>query len=144
MPGMEIPTPGGTMRKMQFEFTDPAEAQQQPQIPAQPGAMPAGAQGAPPMPEGAQQMQMPMPDQQQAPDPAAGLLGQLHQGGAPDSTMFSNQDLAGLVGDEQDPDMLAGEQMSDQLLDPSMAPYQAQPMQEQLMEAARRRLLGGV
>jgi hypothetical protein len=27
MPGMSVPEPGGTMKKMQFEFTDPAEAQ---------------------------------------------------------------------------------------------------------------------
>jgi hypothetical protein len=136
MPGMEIPQPGGTMRKMQFEFTDPAEAQAQaqPQIPQGAGVLPAGAQQPPAMPAGAQGQ-----EQQQAPGLLAGLapqMGGMQQGApqGPDTSMISNDQLAGLVQD--DPNELMGQQMSDQA-------FQDPQIQQQLMEAARRQLMGG-
>jgi hypothetical protein len=138
MPGMEIPQPGGTMRKMQFEFTDPAEAQAQaqPQIPEGAGVLPAGAQQAPVMPTGAQGQEQP---QEQGPGLLAGLapqMGGMQQGmpQGPDSSMMTDDQLAGLVQD--DPNELMGQQMSDQA-------FQDPQLQQQLMEAARRRLMGG-
>jgi hypothetical protein len=134
MPGMSVPEPGGTMKKMQFEFTDPAEAQaaQQPQIPPGAGVLPAGAQQAPVMPAGAQ-------GQEQPQGQGLGLLGDLapQMGGmqqGPDSSMMTDDQLAGLVQD--DPNELMGQQMSDQA-------FQDPQIQQQLMEAARRRLMGG-
>lgn len=135
MPGMEIPTPGGTMKKMQFEFTDPAEAAQQgPQIPAGAGIPPAGAQGAVP-PAGMQpQQQQPVPEQ------GGGMLadfGQQMQSQQPagDSSLFTDEQLAQIVGQE-DPDQLFGSQMAEQAGQDPM-------IQQQLMEAARRRMMGG-
>jgi hypothetical protein len=137
MPGMSVPEPGGTMKKMQFEFTDPAaaQAQAQPQIPQGAGIPPAGAQQAPVMPAGAQ-------GQEQPQGQSLGLLGDLapqmgmQQGmpQGPDSSMMSDDQLAGLVQD--DPNELMGQQMSDQA-------FQDPQVQQQLMEAARRRLMGG-
>lgn len=135
MPGMSVPEPGGTMKKMQFEFTDPAEAaaQQAPQIPPGAGVLPAGAQAAPAMPEGAQPAQQAPPEQPQG--LLAGLapqMGGMSQG--PDTSMLTEEDLAGLV---QDPNEIMGQDMSQGALsgDPML--------QEQLLEAARRQLMGG-
>jgi hypothetical protein len=52
--GMSIPEPGGSMRKMQFEFADPAEQQmQQQQMQMQSAAIPpAGAGGGQAPPQG--------------------------------------------------------------------------------------------
>jgi hypothetical protein len=142
MPGMQVPEPGGAMRKMQFEFADPAEQQmaaQQAQA-AQQAIPPAGMQpppqaapqqqGMPPQGQPPQGMPMPGQDPQQQ-TPMLAQMGQQPQGG--DSSMFSDQDLASLVGG-QDPLNMMGEDLSQAALgeDP-----QAQMM---LMEAARRRM----
>lgn len=135
MPGMEIPQPGGTMKKMQFEFTDPATAA--PQIPAGAGVPPAGAEGAIP-PAGAQAppqgvpAQDPMQGGMAPPQPEPTMFDQFGQGG--DSSLFSDEDLMQLVGNE-DPTMIAGDEMA-------MQADQDPMIQQQLMEAARRRLGG--
>ena len=136
MPGMEVPQPGGAMKKMSLEFVDPATAA--PQIPAGAGVPPAGAEGAIP-PAGAQAPpqgppmggQDPMQGGMAPPQPT--MFDQYGQGGQ-DTGMFSDEDLMQLVGDE-DPAMMAGEDMAMQA--------ESDPMiQQQLMEAARRRLGG--
>lgn len=144
MPGMEIPTPGGTMKKMQFEFTDPAEAaaQQaaQPQgIPPDAGIMPSGAQGQAPMPSGAGGMEQQMPMQQQDPGQMPMLGNMMNQGG-PDSSLFSDEDLAGLVS--EDPTELEGAQLSDSLMDPGTDPQMQEMIRQRLMQAAGRQMGG--
>lgn len=130
MPGMQVPEPGGSMKKMSFEFADPAQAAAAQEAMPQ-GILPSGAQGQAP------------PDQGMQPDPSQGFLGSLANqgggfGGGMDSGMIPDAALSGMV--DQDPDELAGGQMSDFLLDPSTPPQMAQPVQMQLMEAAKRRL----
>jgi hypothetical protein len=129
MPGMDLPQPGGTMKKMSFEFADPAAAEAQaqqgaPQIPQGAGIPPSGMQNALP-PTGMQGTQAPM-------------LTQMGQQGPPDdggfSNMLSDEDLAMM----QDGTDLEGQQLADASMDP-MNP-QAQDIQQQLMMAARRRL----
>ena len=147
MPGMQVPEPGGSMKKMQFEFTDPNAPQpQQPGIPPGAGIMPSGAQGAAP-PEAAPQQPPPqdpmggMPQQ----DPSMGqqmpmLGGMMGQEQGPDSSMFSDDQLAGLV--QEDPMALEGQQMSDQIMDPSTDPQMQEMLRQRLMQAAGRQMGG--
>lgn len=123
------------MKKMQFEFTDPAE-QQAPQIPPGAGVPPAGMQGAQ-MPAGMQSG----PEQGQPQAPAGGLWGsmaggadQMGQGGM--SSMLSDDQLAAMGNDDQgmNPIDLEADSMEGQLgEDPEM--------QMRMMQAARR--MGG-
>jgi hypothetical protein len=118
------------MKKMSFEFTDPAQAAAQaPQIPAGAGVPPAGAQGAQ-MPAGAQAPQQ-MPGNVFG--TMAGGADQFGQG--PNSSMFTDDMLAGMLQEEPiDPIALEADQMEGQLAnDPQL--------QMQMMEAARR--MGG-
>lgn len=143
MPGMEVPQPGGTMKKMSFEFTDPeqqaaAAAGQQPQIPQGAGIPPAGMeQGAIP-PQGMQGMQDPS-QMQGDPSQMQGQMPMLAQGAIPDdggfSNMLSDQDLSMMADDGTD---MQGQQMADASMDPTNP--QSQQMQLMLMDAARRRL----
>lgn len=138
MPGMEVPEPGGTMKKMSFEFTDPAQAAAGPVVPAGAGVPPAGAQGAMP-PAG---MQAPMqPPEQAAPQEQAGSVFGAMAGNAdtfgqgPDSSMFTDDQLAAMVQDEPiNPIDLEASMMEEQL------PNDPQ-LQMQMMQAARR--MGG-
>lgn len=147
MPGMEIPTPGGTMKKMQFEFTDPAEAAAQPQIPPGAGIPPAGAQGA--IPPAGMQPSPPagLPGEQGAPQQGAGLFEQMMGGGqqsmgmGPDSSMFSDEQLMQMV--QEDPADLQGQEWDQAMMDPNTPPEVQQQLQMAMMDAARRRLSGG-
>jgi hypothetical protein len=141
MPGMQVPEPGGSMRKMQFEFSDPAEQQmqaQQAQMQSA-GIPPAGAGGGqqppanamPPMGQGAPQDQAGSMFGAMAPPP-----NQMGQGG--ESAMFSDDQLAALLGDGQSGPMspidIQADALEQQLAnDPEM--------QMQMMMAARR--MGG-
>lgn len=145
MPGMDLPNPGGAMKKLSLEFADAqdaAAAQQQPQIPPGAGIPPAGMQGAPPA-----GMQPPQPDPMQGMDPSQGAQGGIFDslgGGAqgfgqgPDSSMFTDDQLAQMVQD--DPASMEGGMMNDQLMDPGTDPQMQQQLQLQMMEAARRRM----
>lgn len=138
MPGMEIPQPGGTMKKMQFEFTDPAEAAAQgPQIPPGAGVPPAGAQGAIP-PAGMQAPPEQAPPMGMPQGGGGGLLEGLAQPqGQSDSSMFTDEQLASMV--QETPEELEGEQLYDQLMAPEYQPDE--DMQMRMMMAARR--MGG-
>lgn len=150
--GMQVPEPGGSMKKMQFEFADPAEQQMQAAQAQMQGAgiPPAGAgggQGAPPD----QGMGMPqeMPPMQGMPQGGQGSIfgamapqaGGMPQGGMSD--MLGNEDLAGMLesGDMGmgmdggiNPIDLQADQMEQQLAnDPEL--------QMKMMMAARR--MGG-
>lgn len=124
---------------MSFEFTDPAEAaakqaQQAPQIPQGAGVLPAGAQQPPEMPAGLSQGQPP------------GAMGQVFGGMAggadqfgqgPDSSMFTDDQLAALAGEDGgvDPIAMQADEMEAGL-------DQGDPeLQMRMMEAARR--MGG-
>jgi hypothetical protein len=141
--GMSVPEPGGSMKKMQFEFADPAEQQaQQQQIQMQQaGIPPAGAGGgAPPA----------LPPGQGAPQGGAGSMfgvmapptGGMPQG--PDSSMLGDDQLAAMLQggggggmDEVnpqgglDPVALQADQMEQQLANNP-------DLQMQMMMAARR------
>lgn len=131
MPGMDLPQPGGSMKKMSFEFADAAqpEAPAAPQVPPGAGVPPTGAQ-EPPVPPAGMQAQQPPPDQGQQPPMIAGM-GQ----GQPDSSLLSDQDLLQMA---MSPEDQMGEQMANVSMDPTNP--QSAAMQEQLMMAARRRL----
>ena len=136
--GMSIPEPGGTMKKMQFEFTDPAEAaaQQQQGIPQGMGVPPAGAQQAPAPPMGMQ------PQQEQPQAPAGGLWGSMagnadQFGQGPDSSMFTDDMLASMVGEDDggmNPVDLQADQMEQGLMGEQVDPE----LQMRMMAAARR------
>lgn len=140
--GMSIPEPGGTMKKMQFEFTDPAEAAaaQQQGIPQGAGVLPAGAQGAQPQAQPAQGMPAPTAEPAQA--PAGGLWGGMaggvdQFGQGPNSSMFTDDMLASMVSqDDQglNPVDLQAGQMEQQLGQEQVDPE----LQMRMMEAARR------
>lgn len=103
--GMQVPEPGGSMKKMQFEFADPAEQQMQ-QMTAQmqgAGIPPAGAGGGQP-PQGGDPMQGAMPPQGMPQGGQGSLFGamapppdQMGQGGASD--MLGDDQLAAMLGD---------------------------------------------
>lgn len=119
-----IPDATGGLKSMKLDFADAAAAAQ-PQIPPGAGIPPSGMQGAMP-PTG---MQAP-PEAQQSP-----LLAGM---GAPqqpqmDSSMFSDQDLMGMLGDP-------AEEQGQQMFDSSMQDPQ---IQQQLLLAARRQMGGG-
>lgn len=150
-PGMEVPQPGGAMKKMSLEFIDPAQAAaaaQQPQAGIPPGAgiLPSGAQGAGAPPAGAAPAQPPMQDpMQQMPGQEMGqqmpmLGGMMQQEQGPDSSLFSDEQLAGLV--QEDPMALEGQNMSDQIMDPSTDPQMQEMLRQRLMQAAGRQMGG--
>jgi hypothetical protein len=128
------------MKKMSFEFTDPAQAAAAgPQIPPGAGVPPAGMQ-APEMPAGMQGGQPPQGQpQEQGQPPAGGLWGSMagnadQFGQGPDSSMFTDDMLASMVNDDPiDPIQMLADQMEGQMDDPQM--------QMRMMEAARR--MGG-
>lgn len=132
--GMQVPEPGGTMKKMSFEFTDPAQAaaQQSPQIPAGVGVPPAGASQPAQMPAGAQ-----APAQQMPGNIFGAMAGGADTfGQGPDSSMFTDDQLASMVQEEPlDPINLEADSLEQQLMsgDPNI--------QMQMMQAARR--MGG-
>lgn len=137
--GMSIPEPGGTMKKMQFEFTDPAEAAQQaPSIPPGAGVLPAGAQQAPAQPSGMQPQPGMQPPAEPSQPPAGGLWGGMagnadQFGQGPDSSMFTDDMLQGMLQDDpMNPIDLQADQMQQGLDggDPEL--------QMRMMEAARR------
>lgn len=124
--GMSIPEPGGSMRKMQFEFADPAEQQmqaQQAQMQSA-GIPPAGAGGGQPVPQG-------MPQGQ-----PGGMLGgmapppdQMGQGGM--SSMLGDDQLAAMLQQGGDMGMMGGgEQMGMEGINP--IDLQADQMEQQL------------
>lgn len=136
--GMQIPEPGGSMKKMHFEFADPAEQQmQQQQAQMQQAAIPpAGAGGGQPPQQGA------MPPQGMP----QGGLGSMMGGQAPQgdpsmqggmSAGLSDDALAGMLGQDQgpiDPMQVQADALEQQLAtDPEL--------QMQMMQAARR--MGG-
>jgi len=121
-----IPQAVGGMKKMSLEFAEPA-APEAPQIPQGAGIPPSGMQGAIP-PSG---MQAPMEQGQQSPL-LAGLGGQPQQPQM-DSSMFSDDDLMGMLGDP-------AEEQGQQMFDASM---QDPMIQQQLLLAARRQMGGG-
>lgn len=63
-------------------------------------------------------------------------------GGAPDSSMLSEQDLAGMVGAEADPTQASADQMIAALQDPNTPLEIKQQIEMQLTTAARRRMAG--
>lgn len=138
MPGMEIPSPAGNMKKMVYEFSDPADAAQAaPQIPPGAGVPPAGAQ-EPIMPAGAQAPGMP---QGQDMGLLAGLGGQPQQF---PSEMLSDADLGGMLQeDPMDPMELEADEMHQTLLDPNADPMMQEEMRRRLMMAAQQGLGGG-
>lgn len=146
--GMNIPQPGAPMKSMKFDFHDPAQqaaaaAQAQPQ---QPAIQPNG-----PLPPGAQPAQDPNaqpqgdPSQQQPPGAVGNVFGGM-AGGAdqfgqgPDSSMFTDQQLAALLNDQGgiNPVDLQASQLEQQLGDGSQMDPE---LQMRMMEAARR--IGG-
>ena len=138
--GFQVPEPGGTMKKMQFEFTDPAAAAAQgPQIPEGAGVPPAGAQGAPVPPAGMQPPPtMPSPMQGQGQGMQGGLFGMLAGGGDQmgqgfDSSMLGTDQLAAMADTDMggSPIDLEAEMMEEQLM-------QDPQLQMRMMEAARR------
>lgn len=137
MPGMELPQPGGNMKKMSFEFADAQDAaaqQQQPQVPEGAGVPPAGMQ-APISPAGMQG-----PSQGGQGSLFGGLAGGADQFGAgPDSSMFTDEQLASMV--DEDPMEMVGEDLHGALMDPSLPPQDQEELQLRMMEAARR--MGG-
>lgn len=91
--GMSIPEPGGSMRKMQFEFADPAEQQmqaQQAQMQSA-GIPPAGAGGGAPPPQGMQPQQG-MPQGQ-----AGSMFGSM----APPADPSMQGGMSSMLGDDQ-------------------------------------------
>lgn len=135
--GMQVPEPGGTMKKMQFEFTDPAEqqAQQAQQIPQGAGVPPAGMQQPPQMPAGLDQGQ-PQGGPSSVFGAMAGNADQFGQG--PDSSMFTDDMLAGMLQEDPlNPVDLQADQMNEQLMGGQASPE----LQMQMMQAARR--MGG-
>lgn len=158
MPGMDIPQPGGAMKKLSLEFADAQDAaaqQGQAQIPPGAGVPPAGMQAGALPPAG---MQAPAPQVPAAPEGAApggmpqeapgnffgALAGGADQfGQGPDSSMFTDDQLASMVDSDpslMDPMELEGQQMHEALMAPDgLPPGMAEQMQMQLMEAARRR-----
>ncbi len=140
MPGMEIPSPAGTMKKMVYEFTDPADAaaQQAPQIPPGAGVPPAGAQE--PIPPAGAQPPGGMPQGQDM-----GLLAGL--GGQPQqfpSDMLSDADLGGMLQeDPMDPMELEADEMHQTLMDPNADPMQQEEMRKRLLMAAQQGMGGG-
>lgn len=147
MTGMDIPNPGGAMKKLSLEFADAQDAAaqaQQPQIPAGAGIPPAGMQGGAP-PAGMQPAATPdmgggAPPMGMGGQPAGGGLFEGMGQQAPDSSMFSDEDLAMMA--QGDPAQLMGQDMNDQLMDPNVDPQTQQMLQMQLMEAARRQMGG--
>jgi hypothetical protein len=136
-----IPDATGGLKSMKLDFADAAAAQA-PQIPPGAGVPPAGMEGGIPpagmqgpadliqgmqgmggAPQQGGDMQSPL---------LAGLGGQPQQPMGMDSSMFSDQDLMGMVGDPTDE---AGGMMFDQSMqDPAI--------QQQLLLAAKRQLGG--
>jgi hypothetical protein len=139
--GMQVPTPGGSMKKMSLEFTDPSEAAAQgPQIPQGAGVPPQGMEAAIP-PAGMQPPDLGgMPDQGMGQPPTddggmSSLLAGVGQGqqSQMDSGMFDDQQLAQMA---IDPTEAQGDQMFDQSMQDPM-------VQQQLLMAAKRMLGGG-
>lgn len=140
--GMNIPQPGAPMKSMKFDFHDPAQqaaAAAQPQgAPVQPaGPLPPGAQPAQPASD---------PSQQQGPGALGSVFGGM-AGGAdqfgqgPDSSMFTDDQLAALVNDQggMNPVDLEAAQLEQQLGQGDQIPPE---LQMRMMEAARR--MGGL
>lgn len=146
--GMNIPTPGAPMKSMKFDFHDPAQQAAAQQAAAQPqGGAPV--QPAGPLPPGAQPAQPAAgdPSQQQGPGALGSVFGGM-AGGAdqfgqgPDSSMFTDEQLAALVNDQGDgmnPIDLEAAQLEQQLGQGDQMPPE---LQMRMMEAARR--MGGL
>jgi hypothetical protein len=151
--GMNIPQPGAPMKSMKFDFHDPAQQAaaamqgQQQGAPVQPnGPLPPGAQ---PAPDPSQQQVDPSqqqldPSQQPAPGAVGNVFGGM-AGGAdqfgqgPDSSMFTDQQLAALVnsqGGGLSPVDLEASQLEQQLGQGDQVPPE---LQMRMMDAARRR-----
>lgn len=136
--GMNIPEPGAPMRKMSFEFHDPAQQAAAAQQAAQPqGGMPVQPNG--PLPPGAQ----PAPDQQPSPGPVGNVFGSM-AGGAdqfgqgPNSSMFTDDQLAAMLNEQPiSPVDLQAAELEQQLGGDQVDPQ----LQMRMMEAARR--MGG-
>lgn len=120
-----IPDATGGLKSMKLDFADAAAAAQ-PQIPPGAGIPPSGMQGAMP-PTG---MQTP-PEAQQSPLLAG--MGAPPQQSQMDTSMFSDEDLMGMLGDP-------AEEQGQQMFDSSMQDPQ---IQQQLLLAARRQMGGG-
>lgn len=130
-----IPDATGGLKSMKLDFADAAAAAQ-PQIPPGAGVPPAGMQGGVP-PTGMQGQAPPDPmggmGQQPMQDPMlAGLAGPAQQPQGMDSSMFSDQDLMGMM---EDPTEEAGGMMFDQSMQDPM-------IQQQLLLAAKRQMGG--
>lgn len=142
--GFDIPTPGGPMKSMKLDFHGPADVAAAQAAPAQQGA-PVQPNG--PLPPGAQPATPPQGDPSQQPVPGnvgnvfgamAGGADQFGQG--PDSSMFTDDQLAALVNQQggMNPVDLEAAQLQNQLGDGSQI---SPELQMRMMDAARR--MGG-
>lgn len=97
--------------------------------------------------EESQQPGLPMedPGMEGTPVPGAGdLLGGLASGGPGqmDSSALSDEDLAGMVDQQADPEMATAEELMAALENPETPPEVKQMIEMQLATAARRRMAG--